>query len=100
MAGTSPQIRTVTVNGTTKTAVYPAKHCDNFKAFNYSDQLMYVYSDPNDNNTRIEVDIRNEVPLDFPAQKSTPSPRFDPAVPVFYAMLAAVTVGDVKTISQ
>lgn len=96
----SPQIRTVSVNGSIKTPIYPSKHCNNFKVFNYAAELLYVYSDPTDDTTRIEVDIRNEVPLDFPSDKNTPTPRYDPQVPVFYAMLASVTVGDLKTISQ
>src|SRR5438046_8803422 len=93
-------IRTVSINGSTKTAVYPPVACNNFRAFNYSGQLMYIYSDPNDDNTRIEVDDRIEVPILAPSDRNTPAPRYKPEAPVFYAMLAAVTVGNLKTVSQ
>jgi hypothetical protein len=94
------QIRTVTVNAAAAVPVYPAFHCNSFRIVNYSADLLYVYSDPNDDNTRFEVDVRNYFPpFDMPVEQNKQAPRFRPDVPAWYVKLAAGGAQEIKTIS-
>lgn len=94
------QIRTYTVNAAAAIPIYPAIHCNSVRLINYAADLLYIYSDPADDNTRVEVDVRNAFPpFDMPVEHNVQAPRFRPDVPAFYAKLAAGAAQEVKVIS-